>query len=195
VRQIQRVAGGAGAAAAGAGAAAAWAGFGFFGRIGLRAFGGDAAGWSSANTGLGSMMVVGGEVESPGLRITCTGTVTGWNRAIANVTEKPASGAGTSIEQGVLQAGPIEVVASAPGGVDSSATFTSGGADLKESNERDEHPARLAPATAIAMARRMTDHSDLRQSATSRTIGAREQSCNRVGRNRYEVVNASYQRF
>jgi hypothetical protein len=60
VRQIQRVAGGAGAAAAGA--AAALGGFGFFGRIGLRAFGGGAAGWSSANTGLGSMMVVGGEV-------------------------------------------------------------------------------------------------------------------------------------
>ena len=168
MRQIQRVAGGAGAAAAaaGAGAAASLGGFGFFGRISLRAFGGGAAGWSSANTGLGSMMVVGGEVESPGLRITWTGTVTGWNLGIANVTEKPASGAGTSIEQGVLQAGPSEVVASAPGGVDSSATFTKGGADLKESNERDEHPARLAPATAIAMARRMTGHSDLRQSAT-----------------------------
>ena len=52
-------------------------GFGFFGRIGLRAFGGGAAGWRSANTGLGSIMVVGGEVKSPGLRITWTGTVTG----------------------------------------------------------------------------------------------------------------------
>jgi hypothetical protein len=140
-------------------------GFGFFGRIGLP-FGGGAAGWSSANTGLGSMMVVAGEAESPGLRITWTGTVTGWNLGIAKVTEKPASGAGTSTEQGVLQAGPSEVVASAPGGVDSSATFTSGGADLKESSEKDEHPARLAPATAIAMTRRMTNHSDLRQSAT-----------------------------
>jgi hypothetical protein len=156
----------AGCAGAGAGAEAAAGGFGFFGRIGLRAFGGGAAGWSSANTGLGSMTVVGGEVESPGLRITWTGTVTGWKLGIAKVTEKPASGAGTSIAQGVLQAGPSEVVASAPGGVDSSATFTSGGADLKESSEKDEHPARLAPATAIAMTRRMTNHSDLRQSAT-----------------------------
>jgi len=104
----------AGCAGAGAGAAAALGGFGFFGRIGLP-FGGGAAGWSSANTGLGSMMVVAGEAESPGLRITWTGTVTGWNLGIAKVTEKPASGAGTSIAQGVLQAGPSEVVASAPG--------------------------------------------------------------------------------
>jgi hypothetical protein len=156
----------AGCAGAGAGAEAAFDGFGFFGRIGLRPFGDGAAGWSSANTGLGSMMVVGGEVESPGLRITWTGTVTGWNLGIAKVTEKPASGAGTSIEQGVLQAGPSEVVASAPGGTDSSATFTIGGADLKESKESDEQPARLAPVTAIAMIRRMIDHSDLRQSAT-----------------------------
>jgi hypothetical protein len=37
---------------------------------------------------------------------------------------------------------------------------------LKESSEKDEHPARLAPATAIAMTRCMTNHSDLRQSAT-----------------------------
>jgi hypothetical protein len=37
---------------------------------------------------------------------------------------------------------------------------------LKESKESDEQPARLAPVTAIAMIRRMIDHSDLRQSAT-----------------------------
>lgn len=156
----------AGCAGAGAGAEAAFGTFGFFGRIGLCPFGGGAAGWSSANTGLGSMTVVGGEVKSPGLRITWTGTVTGWNLGLAKVTEKPASGAGTSIEQGVLQAGPSEVVASAPGGTDSSATFTIGGADLKESKESDEQPVRLAPVTAIAMIRRMIDHSDLRQSAT-----------------------------
>ena len=119
----------AGCAGAGAGAAAAWGGFGFFGRIGLRAFGGAAAGWSSANTGLGSMMVVAGEVESPGLRITWTGTVTGWNLGIAKVTVK-ASGAGTETEQGVLQPGPTEVVASAPDGTDSSCTCTGGGVDL-----------------------------------------------------------------
>lgn len=160
----QRCAGsGAGKADPAAGAAAA---LGFLGRIGLPALGDGAAGWSSANTGLGSMMVVAGEAKSPGLRITWTGTVTGWNLGIAKVTEKPASGAGTSIEQGVLQAGPSEVVASAPGGADSSATFTNGGAGLKESRENDEQPARLAPVTAIAMTRRMIDHSDLRQSAT-----------------------------
>ena len=98
--------------------------------------------------------------------MTWTGTVAGWNFGSVKVTEKPASGAGTSTEQWVLQAGPSDVVASAPGGADSSATFTSGGADLKESRENDEQAARLAPVTAIAMTRRMIVHSDLRQSAT-----------------------------
>jgi hypothetical protein len=50
------------------------------------------------------------------LRITWTGTVTGWNLGPVKVTEKRASGAGTSTEQEVLQAGPSEVVVSAPGG-------------------------------------------------------------------------------
>jgi hypothetical protein len=75
---------------------------------------------SSAKTGLGSIMVVAGEEKSPGLRITWTGTVAGWNRGRLKVTVKPASGAGTETVQGVLQPGPSEVVASAPGGVDSS---------------------------------------------------------------------------
>ena len=112
------------------------------------------------------MMVVAGEVKSPGLRITWTGTVTGWNLGIAKVTVKPASGAGTATEQGVLQPGPTEVVASAPGGTNSSWTWIGGGVGLKESSENEEQPARLAPATAIAMTRRMIDHSDLRRSAT-----------------------------
>lgn len=138
---------------AAAGAAAAL-GF-FFGRIGLRTAGGGAAGLSSANTGLGWIRTVAGEVTSPGVRITCTGTVAGWNLGLAKVTVKPASGAGTSTEQGVLQAGPSEVVASAPGGTDSSVTGTSAGADLKESSDNDEHPARLAPVRAIAMTPRI----------------------------------------
>ena len=57
--------------------------FGFFGRIGLRTIGGGVGGCNSANTGLGSMMVAGGEAKSPGLGITWTGTVTGWNLGIA----------------------------------------------------------------------------------------------------------------
>lgn len=158
----------AGCAGAAAGAAAALGGLGFFGRIGLRAFDGGVAGCSSAKTGLGSMRVVAGEVKSPGLRITWTGIVTDWNLGLAKVTEKPASGAGTSMEQGVLQPGPSEVVASAPGGVDLRAIFTRGGADLKELSDMDEHPARLAPAKTIAMKRSMTDPSDLRQYATIR---------------------------
>ena len=120
----QRVAGCCGAGVGnGEAAPGAWAGFGFFGRIGLRAaFGGGPAGLSSANTGLGSIVMVAGVVKSPASRITCTGTVAGWNLGIAKVTVKPASVAGTLTEQGVLQAGPSEVVASAPGGTDSSWT-------------------------------------------------------------------------
>ena len=103
-----------GDAAAGA-ARRGFGGFGFFGRIGLRAaVGGGPAGFSSATTGLGSMVVEAGVEKSPGVRITCTGTVTGWNFGSAKVTEKPASGAATATEQGVLQPGPTEVVASAP---------------------------------------------------------------------------------
>jgi hypothetical protein len=80
-----RVGAGAGAAGVGngeaAGAAAAGFGFGFFGRIGLRAaFGGGPAGWSSPTTGLGSIDVDAGVEKSPGIVITWTGTVSGWNR-------------------------------------------------------------------------------------------------------------------
>jgi hypothetical protein len=122
-RSNQRVGCGGGGAGFGKGepAAAALGGFGLFGRIGFRAgFGGGPAGLSSANTGLGSTMVEAGEPKSPGFRITWTGTVTGRNLGMAKVTAKPASGAGTATEQGVLQPGPSEVVASAPGGTDSS---------------------------------------------------------------------------
>jgi hypothetical protein len=125
----QRVGGGGGGGGAAVGfgngeaaaGAAAALGFGFFGRIGfLAARGGGPSGLSSATTGLGSMVTLAGVEKSPGVRITWTGMVTGWNLAIAKVTEKPASGAATAIEQGVLQPGPTEVVASAPGGTDSS---------------------------------------------------------------------------
>lgn len=155
-------AGGGGADGLGKGdpAAAAGFGFGFFGRIGFRGgLGGGPAGLSSANTGLGSVMVVAGLAKSPGLRITCTGTVAGWNLGRLKVTENPLSGAGTATEQGVLQAGPSEVTASAPGGTDSSWTWIGGGVGFSESKEKEEHPARLAPATAIAMTRRMINHS------------------------------------
>ena len=118
--------------AAGAAAAPALGGFGFFGRIGfLAARGGGPAGRSSTATGLGSTVVVAGVEKSPGLRSTWTGTVTGWNLGIAKVTVKPLSGAATAIEQGVLQPGPTEVVASAPDGTESSWTCTGGGVDLK----------------------------------------------------------------
>jgi len=57
-------------------------GFGFFGRIGLRAgFGGGPAGLSSPTTGLGSIEVDAGVEKSPGIVMTCTGTVSGWNLA------------------------------------------------------------------------------------------------------------------
>ncbi len=145
-------------AAAGAGAAAAAAGFGFlcFGCV-LR--GGGPAGFSSANTGLGSSAVVAGVVKSPGVWVTVTGTVSGWYFGRLKVTEKFVSGVGTDTEHGVLQPGPSEVTASAPCGAESSWTCIGGGADLNESNEKEEQPARLSPATAIAMIRRMIPHS------------------------------------
>jgi hypothetical protein len=126
--------------------AGATAGFGFFGRIALRPFGGGPAGCNSATTGLGSSVVEAGVAKSPGLRITVTGTVAGWNFGILKVTEKPASGGVIETEQGVLQLGPSEVTASAPGGVESNCTCTVGGAGLSESHEKEEQPARLAPA-------------------------------------------------
>ncbi len=77
---------GAGAAGGGgngdpAGAAAAGFAFGFFGCIGLRAaLGGGPDGWSSPTTGLGSIDVDAGVEKSPGILMTWTGTVSGWNR-------------------------------------------------------------------------------------------------------------------
>lgn len=71
------------------------AGFGF-GRFGLArtGLGGGPAGFSSAMTGLGSIVVEAGVLKSPGFWITCTGTVAGWNLSIVKVTEKPASPGG-----------------------------------------------------------------------------------------------------
>ena len=88
------------------------------------AFGGGAAGWSSANTGLGSMMVVGGEAKSPGLRIDLDRNRDRLELGHREGDGEAGVGRGHAIEQGVLQAGPSEVVASAPGGADSSATCT-----------------------------------------------------------------------
>lgn len=155
------------AGAAAAGATAAAAGFGFFGRCGLRTGFGGTAGWSSAKIGLGSVVIEAGVVKSPGFLMTFTGTLTGWYFGRAKATVKGASGAGTATEQGVLQPAPSEVVASAPGGLDSSRTCTVGGADLNMSQDVEdieEQPARVAapkrltPASAIAMTRRMTIH-------------------------------------
>jgi hypothetical protein len=61
-----------------------------------------------------------------------------------------------------MQRGPSEVRASAPGGLDSSWTWTEDGVGLNESKENEgseEQPPRLAPAAAIAMARRMINPS------------------------------------
>jgi hypothetical protein len=129
-------------------------GLGFLG-FALTGFGGGPAGGSSATTGLGSTVNEAGVEKSSATRITCTGTVTGWNLFIVKVTVKPPSGAGTATEQGVLQPGPTDVRASAPGGIDSSWTWTVGGAGLKASKENEEQPARPNPATAITMTRRM----------------------------------------
>jgi hypothetical protein len=98
--------------------------------------------------------------------ITFTGTLTGWYLGSAKATVNGASGAGTETEQGVLQPGPSEVLASAPEGLDSSLTWTVGGVDLNMSQDIEEQPPRLAPASAIAMTRRMTIPLLLRRTAT-----------------------------
>jgi len=107
-----------------AGAAAlAFGIFGFFGRIILRiGLGGGPKGCSSATTGLGSTRAEPALNIEPELTVACTGTVAVWNLFMMKVTEKPFSGGCSSTEQGVLQPGPMEVRASAPGGVDSSWT-------------------------------------------------------------------------
>jgi hypothetical protein len=51
------------------------AGFGFFGRCGLRTRFGGTAGWSSAKTGLGSVVIEAGVVKSLGFLMTLTGTL------------------------------------------------------------------------------------------------------------------------
>ena len=119
---------------------------------------GGTSGWSSANTGFGSVVTEADVVKSPGFLITFTGTLAGWYFGSAKATVNGASGAGTETEQGVLQPGPSEVLASAPEGLDSSRTWTVGGADLNMSQDIEEQPPRLAPANAIAMTRRMTIH-------------------------------------
>jgi hypothetical protein len=68
------------AAAAGAAAVSVVGFFTGFGRIGLVLFGG-VAGCNSAITGLGSTLLVAEWRRSPGIRMTWTGTVAGWNFA------------------------------------------------------------------------------------------------------------------
>ena len=62
--------------------APALGGFGVFGWVGFpAAFGGGPAFFSSATTGLGSIVVDAGVEKSPGVRVTWTETVAGWNLA------------------------------------------------------------------------------------------------------------------
>jgi hypothetical protein len=119
----------------------------FFGRLtrcGLTGFGGS-MGCSVATTGLGSILDVPGVMKPAGLPVTATGTVTGRKPSRVYVTAKLPSGSGALTEQGVLQPGPKEVRASAPGGVDSSWISNRGAF-----GGRDEQPVRQNPAPAIA---------------------------------------------
>jgi hypothetical protein len=99
------------------------------------------------------------------------------------VTEKPPSGTGTAMAHGVLQPGPKVVRASAPDGTDSSWSCTIGGAGFKASQENEEHPVRQAPATAIAMTRRMINPSLLLRLAATipgidhKSVGTAAQPC------------------
>ena len=138
--------------AAGAATAAAAARFFATGRP-LRRTG--VAGGNSATIGLGSTTVRAGLEKSPGMRVTVTGTVTGCDLGAENVTVKAFS-ASTSREQGVLQPGPTEVTASAPGGTESSWTVTGVGAGLNASMENDAQPLSAALAMTTRTTRRIT---------------------------------------
>ena len=110
-----------------------------------------ATSFMSATAGLGSS--TGGE---PADVETVTGTVSVWYFVSAKLTVK-LSAVATVTEQGVLQLGPTEVVAVAPGGVDSSCSVASAGLDLKRSHEEvldvEEHPASVMPAATITKTR------------------------------------------
>jgi hypothetical protein len=80
-----------------------------------------------------------GVVRSPGFLMMFTGTLAGWYLGSAKATVNGASGAGTETEQGVLQPGPSEVEASAPGGLEP---------DLNGRGRRFEHvPGHRGAAT------------------------------------------------
>jgi hypothetical protein len=98
---------------------------------------------------LGSIAVVPGPPRLAGLPNTRTGTVIGWNSFNVKLTVKSPVGIGTVTAQGVVQPGPIEVAALAPGGFDSSPISIIGGLGA------DEQPARQHPANAMGMIRRM----------------------------------------
>jgi hypothetical protein len=154
----QRVAGGAestGAVSAG-GAPAEGGGAALRRFTVLRAgrFVGLVAGCSSATTGLGSIVVVAAVKKSPPVFVTWTGTVVGIYLSSIKLTLKLPS-AVTGTEQGVLQLGPSEVRASAPGGTESSCTVTGVGAGFNESSDNEEQPAKPRLAAAITNTRRM----------------------------------------
>jgi hypothetical protein len=128
-------------------------------------------------TGLGSMVVEAGVVKSPGFRVTVTGMVMGTYLLRVKATLKLPSVV-TGTEQGVLQLGPREVRASAPGGIESSCTLTVGGGDLNESRENEENelqPAKPRLAAAITMTRRMV-HPSLTVAAYRRSPGCDHRS-------------------
>jgi len=80
----------------------------------------------------------------------------------------------TDTVHGVLQPGPTDVRASAPGGTDSSRTVAVGGVDFRKSMDGIEEPQPASPrlAPAISITRRMIHRLLLRQAATvpARTI-------------------------
>ena len=168
------------AGAAAAGAAAVFGGFGF---LGLRAgFGGGPAGLSSLTTGFGSMLVDAGVEKSPGTLTTCTWTVAGRNLSLVKVTENPASAAATATEQGVVQPGPSEVLASAPDGTEFELELHGGRRRLEGIQRKRRAAGETCPRHGNYEKTTHYRPITLRLSATTpaRTIGASVQGRNRA---------------
>src|SRR4051812_49112144 len=102
--------------------------------------------------------------------------VCGWRPASEKVTENSLSGGRANV-QGVWQLWPVEVLASAPAGVDSNWMLTAAGSNFGHQSglvPPEAQPARARPEARITITRRMSVPSIQRReplSPASRTTG------------------------
>ena len=124
------------------------------------ALGGGPAGCSSATTGLGSNVVEAGVVKSPGIADHLHRD-RGRLELVQRVGDRETGCQEPAPRPSRVSCSPVQARCwhRRPAGTESSWTCTVGGVGLKASRENEEQPARLAPATAITMTRRMINPS------------------------------------